>query len=106
MPRFLFIGEYTPQATKAIIAAGGTARRAAIERMATEVGGRLETFHFAFGTDDVYAIAELPDARTAAAMALTVNSSGVARVRTVVLMTPEEVDEAVRLQPTYQPPTG
>jgi uncharacterized protein with GYD domain len=106
MPRFLFIGEYAPQAAKAILAVGGTARRAAIADMATEVGGRLESFDFAFGTDDVYAIAELPDARTATAMALTVNSSGVARVRTVVLMSPEEVDAAIQVHPTYRPPSA
>ena len=106
MPRFLFIGEYAPQAAKAILAVGGTARRAAIADMATEVGGRLESFDFAFGTDDVYSIAELPDARTAAALALTINGSGVARVRTVVLMTPEEVDAAGQIRPDYRPPTA
>jgi hypothetical protein len=39
-------------------------------------------------------------------MALTVNSSGVARVRTVVLMSPEEVDAAIQVHPTYRPPSA
>ena len=106
MPRFLFIADYAPEGAKAVLAAGGTARRSAIEKMCAGVGGRMETFDFAFGTDDVYSIAELPDARTAAALALTINGSGVARVRTVVLMTPEEVDAAGQIRPDYRPPTA
>ncbi|SDC56884.1 Uncharacterized protein, contains GYD domain [Geodermatophilus telluris] len=106
MPRFLFIADYAPEGAQAVLAAGGTARRAAIEKMCAGVGGRVETFDFAFGTDDVYSIVELPDARTAAAVALTINGSGVARLRTVVLMTPEEVDAAGQIRPDYRPPTA
>ena len=75
MPRYLFIATYTPQGSKAVLASGGTARRAAIEKMCADAGGRVESFDFAFGTDDVYTIVDLPDARTAAAIALTVNAS-------------------------------
>jgi uncharacterized protein with GYD domain len=43
-------------------------------RRATEsVGGTLEAFYFAFGEDDAYVIADLPDNETAAAVALAVN---------------------------------
>ena len=104
MPRFLFIAQYAPQGAQAVLAAGGTARRAAIEKMAAGMGGRLETYDFAFGDDDVYAIIELPDARAAAAAALTVNASGAARVRTVVLMTPEDVDATAQVEAVYRPP--
>jgi uncharacterized protein with GYD domain len=104
MPRYLFTGQYSPQGSKGVLAGGGTARRAAIEKMVSDVGGRLETFDFAFGSDDVYTIVDLPDARTATAIALTVNSSGAINLRTVVLMTPEEVDAAGQVQPSYQPP--
>ncbi|MGY1640089.1 GYD domain-containing protein [Geodermatophilus sp. SYSU D00703] len=106
MPRFLFIAKYAPQGSKAIMAAGGTARRNAVEKMVTDLDGRLETFDFAFGEDDVYTIVDLPDNRTAAAVALTVNASGVAHVRTVALMSPEEVDAARQVHPDYQPPTA
>jgi uncharacterized protein with GYD domain len=104
MPRYLFAGQYSPQGSKGILAGGGTARRAAIEKMVSDVGGRVETFDFAFGSDDVYTIVDLPDARTATAIALTVNGSGAINLRTVVLMTPEEVDAARQVQPNYQPP--
>jgi uncharacterized protein with GYD domain len=106
MPRYLFTGSYSPQGSKAVLAAGGTARRAAIEKMVSDLGGRVETFDFAFGSDDVYTIVELPDARTATAIALAVNGSGAISLRTVVLVTPEEVDAAGQVQPDYQPPTS
>ena len=104
MPRYLFAGSYSPQGSKGVLAGGGTARRAAIEKMVSDVGGRVETFDFAFGSDDVYTIVDLPDARTATAIALTVNGSGAINLRTVVLMTPEEVDAAGQVQPHYKPP--
>jgi len=106
MPRYLFVGSYSPQGSKGVLAAGGTARRAAIEKMVSDLGGRVETFDFAFGSDDIYTIVELPDARTATAITLTVNGSGAVSLRTVVLMTPEEVDAAGQVQPNYQPPTS
>jgi uncharacterized protein with GYD domain len=106
MPRYLFVGNYSPQGSKGVLAAGGTSRRAVIEKMVADLGGRVETFDFAFGSDDVYTIVELPDARTATAIALTVNGSGAINLRTVVLMTPEEVDAAGQVQPNYQPPTA
>ncbi len=106
MPRYLFVGTYSPQGSKGVLAGGGTARRAAIEKMVSDLGGRVESFDFAFGSDDVYTIVELPDTRTATAIALAVNGSGAVSVRTVVLMTPEEVDAAAQVQPNYQPPTS
>jgi uncharacterized protein with GYD domain len=41
-------------------------------------------------------IADFPDNESAAAMAIAVNSSGAVATRTVVLLTPEEVDRAVK----------
>ena len=106
MPRYLFIGSYSAEGAKNVLARGGTARRSAIEKMLTGVGGRLESFDFAFGDDDVYVLVDLPDTRSAAAVSLTLNGSGVARTRTVVLMSPEEMDDAAGIHPDYQPPTA
>jgi uncharacterized protein with GYD domain len=68
------------------------------------VGGRLESFYFAFGERDAYVIVELPDNESAAAVALTVNAAGGATVKTVVLLTPDEVDDAAKRSVDYQPP--
>jgi uncharacterized protein with GYD domain len=106
MARYMFIARYDSGGVKGVVTAGGSARRAAIQKMAEEVGGHLETFDFAFGEDDVYTTVELPDNRTAAAVALTINSTGHTSVRTVVLMTPEDIDAAATQTVHYTPPGG
>lgn len=68
------------------------------------MGGTLEAFYYAFGETDAYVIAEAPDNVSMAALALTINASGVAAVKTTVLLTPEEIDEAVKKTPSYRPP--
>jgi len=104
MARFMFIARYASDGAKGVAAAGGTARRSAIEKMAAGLGGRVETFDFAFGEDDVFTVLELPDNKTAAAAALTINSTTKTSVRTVVLMTPEEIDAAAQQTVDYAPP--
>ena len=48
--------------------------------------------YFAFGDVDVYPIVDLPDHASAAALSLAVNQSGAISSKTVVLLTPEELD--------------
>lgn len=104
MPHYLFTASYSPESARTIMATGGTARATNIEKMVAGLGGHLESFHFAFGGDDAFVIVDLPDAQSAAAVALTINGTGVARVETRVLLTPEDVDRAAQLRPDYQPP--
>jgi uncharacterized protein with GYD domain len=104
--RYLFIVNYAPAGMKALLAAGGSSRRAVVEKTAASMGGRLVTFDFAFGTDDAYTVVELPSERAAAALALTVSSSGLTKVRVVVLLTPEDIDAAGQMHPDYTPPGG
>ena len=47
-------------------------------------------------------IADLPDNASMAAAALVV--TGTVTIKTTVLMTPEEVDEAAQKVPDYRPP--
>jgi uncharacterized protein with GYD domain len=75
-----------------------------VAQVAESVGGRLEAFYFAFGDRDAYVIADLPDNKSAAAVAVTVNAAGGATVKTVVLLTPEEVDAAAQRSVEYRPP--
>ena len=94
MNRYLIQASYQPEGAKGLLAQGGTSRRKQIEEMITKLGGKLETFYFAFGDTDVYAIAELPDPATAAAIGLTISGSGVVHTRTTVLLTADEIDQA------------
>ena len=68
------------------------------------MGGALEGFYYAFGDDDVYAIVDLPDNVSTAALALLINSSGAVNIKTTVLLTPEEVDQVTRKSIEYRPP--
>jgi uncharacterized protein with GYD domain len=106
MPKYLIEASYTLEGVKGVQSAGGSSRRDAVAQVAESVGGRLETFYFAFGDRDAYVIVDLPDNESATAVALTVNASGGASIKTVVLLTPEEVDAAAKRSVEYRPPGG
>lgn len=106
MPKYMFQASYTAEGAKGLVSEGGTSRRAAVEKAIAALGGRLESFYFAFGEVDAVVIADLPDNVAAAAIGLAVGQSGRAAPRTVVLLTPEEVDQAVKKVPAYRPPGG
>ncbi len=104
MPKYLIQASYTTEGVKGLRSAGGTSRREAIASLAEGIGGRLESFYFAFGDHDVHTVVELPDHESATAVALTVNASGAVTVRTTVLLTPEEVVAAAQRSVDYRPP--
>ncbi len=104
MPKYLFHGHYTSEGLKGVLKDGGTGRRSAVEKLALSVGGTIETFYYAFGVDDYFIIADLPDNTAASAMGLTVSASGAVVNTITVLMTPEEVDEATKKHPNYRAP--
>ena len=72
--------------------------------MAEALGGKLESFYFAFGDVDAYVIVDLPDNISASAAALAVNQTGGASVKTVVLLSPEDVDKAGKQAVDYRGP--
>ena len=74
------------------------------ERVIASVGGKVESYYFALGSDDFYLIADLPDHAAAAAATLSGSASGSIRIRTTVLITPEEVDAAAKLSADYRAP--
>lgn len=104
MPKYLFHGSYTAQGLKGLVKEGGSGRRKAAEQHMESVGGRLETAYYAFGGDDFYLIADLPDAASAAAASLAANAAGAITMKTVALLTAEEIDEAVQKSVDYRPP--
>ena len=104
MPKYLITGSYTAEGARGVLAEGGTGRRAATEKLIASLGGKVEAYYFAFGGDDFYLIADLPGHAAAAAGALTAAASGAISTRTVVLLTPEELDAATKLSPSYRPP--
>lgn len=104
MPKYLIQASYTSDGLKGVQSGGGSARRDAVVKLVESVGGKLEALYFAFGDADLYAIAELDGNEAAAAIALTVNTSGAVTTKTTVLLSPEEVDAAAKLSVDYRPP--
>ncbi|MEX2457797.1 MAG: GYD domain-containing protein [Actinomycetota bacterium] len=106
MPKYLIKGRYAAEGARGLLDEGGTARAEAARKAVESVGGTLESYYFAFGETDVYAIADFPDTAAVVATALTIGSSGKVGVETVVLLTPAEVDAASKLKADYTPPGG
>jgi uncharacterized protein with GYD domain len=104
MARYLLEASYSPEGLTGLLKEGGTARRAAVAELVESVGGRLEAYYHAFGPDDVYVIVDYPSNVAAASASMTVAASGAATVKTVVLLTPDEIDEATKMTPTYRTP--
>ena len=87
-----------------MIKEGGTSRRETVTKVIEGMGGKMETFYYAFGDFDVIGIADMPDNVSAVAFSLAVNASGGIQARTIVLITPEEIDAATKKAVDFRPP--
>ena len=104
MAKFLIKASYNAEGVRGLLKDGGSKRKKVVEKLIAASGGKLEAFYFAFGNHDVYAIAELPDLVSIAALTMNINSSGLVSNSTTVLLTPEEVDKAVKKSVKYRAP--
>lgn len=95
MSKYLICANYTAAGLQGVRSGGAKARVDAVSTMLEAVGGHLDSFHFAFGDTDVFAVADVPDDESAAAIAIAINSSGAVTTRTTKLLTVEQVDEAL-----------
>jgi uncharacterized protein with GYD domain len=100
----LLHASYTAEGTRGLLKEGGSARRKSVVDLLTPLGGKLEAFYFTFGDEDAILIVDVPDAITGAALNLAVNASGTVRSHWTMLMTPEEIDEAVKRPMAFRPP--
>jgi uncharacterized protein with GYD domain len=105
MPKYLVQGYYTDQGLKGLLDEGGTKRRMAVEKLAKEMGGKLEVFYFAFGSDDFFIILDLPGNIDMAATSIVAQASGMVKSRVTILMAPEDVDQAVKRKVDFHPPS-
>ena len=105
MPKYLVQGCYTDQGLKGLLEEGGSKRRVMVEKLAAEMGGKLEVFYYAFGSDDFVIILDLPSNIDMAATAIVAQASGMVKSRVTVLMAPEDVDQAVQRKVDFRPPS-
>jgi uncharacterized protein with GYD domain len=104
MAKFLVEARYTAEGAKGLAREGGTGRRAAAAKAVEGLGGKIEAFYYAFGDVDAYVIFDVPDNVSAAALSLAVGQSGGIKTKTVVLMTPEEMDQAGKKAVDFRAP--
>ncbi|HWQ31678.1 MAG TPA: GYD domain-containing protein [Blastocatellia bacterium] len=104
MPKYLLQGNYAGEGVKGLLREGGSGRRATVEKLISAIGGRVETFYYAFGDTDVFLIVDLPDNVTAAALSMAVNATGAVALRATVLLSAEEIDEATKKTVSYRAP--
>jgi len=104
MKKYLISASYNADGTRGLLSQGGSKRKSEVQKTLESLGGRLESFYYAFGNHDVYIIAELPDDVTAAAVGLRVKATGLVSLFTTVLLTPEDIDNASKKSVSYQAP--
>ena len=104
MAKYMFRTNYTQSGLKGLLAEGGTGREAALRQTVEGVGGTLEGFYYAFGDCDLYLITDLPDEAAATALSLNIAAAGALTVSVTVLLTAEDVDEAVARKVGYRLP--
>ncbi|MBJ7596280.1 MAG: GYD domain-containing protein [Candidatus Dormibacteraeota bacterium] len=104
MPKYLFEASYTVEGVKGLIKEGGTSRRTNFETAVKGLGGSLESFYYVFGEDDVVGVLDMPDNVSIAALSLSVGASGAVSTSVRVLLTPEEIDAAVKKTTDYRAP--
>ena len=63
MPKYLVQASYIGGGVQGLRQEGGSARRDAVEKACSSVGGKLDAFYYAFGETDVVTVIDLPDTR-------------------------------------------
>ena len=104
MPKFMVQANYVGEGVKGLLKEGGTKRRETVEQVIKGMGGKLESFYYAFGDYDVIGIADMPDNVSGVAFSLMINASGLIQAKTTVLLTPEEIDQAAKKTVDFRPP--
>lgn len=105
MPKYLIQASLSKQGVDGLVDQGGSRRHLAVKQAVESVGGTLEAYYYAFGHSDIVSLVDLPSNTVAAALAATFAAGGaVSSLATTPLLTPEEIDEAVKLHPDYTPP--
>ena len=110
MARYLIQASYTPEAWAAQLK-NPQDRRQAAAALIERLGGRIETWDYAFGDYDVVGIGELPDNVSAAAAGMAIMASGAMKAyKTTPLLSSAEglaaIRKAAEVAAMYQPPTS
>ena len=105
MTTYFMQGNYTAEGIKGLIKEGGTARNEAVTKLVSSLGGALRSLHFAATSPTWFVVMDLPERGSAAAITATIIGSGAVTVdQCIEILTPTQMDEAMKKMPTYRPP--
>jgi uncharacterized protein with GYD domain len=104
MPKYLYHGSYTDKGLKGLMKDGGSKRMKITKKAIESLGGEMEAYYFALGGNDFFIIVEVPDNIKAITGSLVANASGMVKVNITALVSPEEVDLAVKQTMDWRPP--
>ena len=96
MPKYLFEARYSSEGAGGLAREGGVGRRAAARKHLEELGGKLGSRCISHSGKWTVSssLTSSPNNASAAAFSLAGNESGAMASRTIVLMVPEELDDA------------
>ena len=106
MPKYTYQVAYTSESWATQLGSRQD-REQQIGEVVQRLGGRLESFYYAFGDHDVVLVADFPDNESAAAISLAATSGGAVKsIKTTPLMTKSQGMEAMRKAAGagYRPP--
>jgi uncharacterized protein with GYD domain len=104
MPKYLYHGSYTDKGLKGLMKEGGSKRMEITKKAIESLGGEMEAYYFALGGNDFFIIVDVPDNIKAITGSLVANASGMVKVNITALVSPEEVDLAVKQTMDWRPP--
>ncbi|SDP54814.1 GYD domain-containing protein [Desulforhopalus singaporensis] len=104
MPKYLYQGSYTDKGLKGLMKDGGTKRVEVTRKAIESLGGKMEAYYYALGGTDFFIILETEDNVKAITGTMIANASGTVKVSITALVTPEEVDRAVKQTMQWHPP--
>jgi uncharacterized protein with GYD domain len=104
MAKYLLQASYTVEGTQGLLKDGGSKRKAAAEEAVKGVGGKLDAFYYALGDHDAYVIVDIPDAVSAMALSIAINSTGGVSLKTTPLLSVEDMDTAIKKKVNYRKP--
>jgi uncharacterized protein with GYD domain len=105
MAKYIMQGDYTAEGSKGLVKEGASSRREAVAALVGSVGGSLESLNYRVGSSGYVVIASVPDRASMSAIAAAIVASGAVTVTDCFeILTPPEMDEALKKSPSYRPP--
>jgi len=105
MTKIFLQGDYTTAGAKGLLRDGGSGREQAVQKLAASLGGSLDSIHFSASSPSYFIILNVPDKVSAASLATAVIASGAVTInQSVEILTPSEMDAAVKKDPAYRAP--